>query len=193
VTRDDDIDVVRHALEQPQPNKVVLNRVSGVVEHRNQDIRQHVARHENPTFFDQQRRMAGGMSRMLNIPDSRPSQGPVLTSPRPALFGAGGMAAILEGTLAFDGDCLRLIRGDIEYPVVWPAGASWEPDPPSVVLLGQSIEPGATVSGEGGYLSRDHVEQRAGSQVADAAARCAGSTGEIAFFNIGSEIEVTSG
>lgn len=119
--------------------------------------------------------------------------GPVLAFPRPAWFGAGGTDAILEGTLALDGDCLHLIQGDIEYPVVWPAGASWEPDPPSVVLVGQSIEPGATVSGGGGYLSRDHVEQRAGSQVADAAARCAGPTGEIAFFNIGSEIEVTSG
>jgi len=119
--------------------------------------------------------------------------GPVLASPRPALFGAGGMDAVLEGTLAFDGDCLRLIQDDIEYPVVWPAGASWEPDPPSVVVDGQTIEPGTTVSGEGGYLSRDNVEQRAGSQVADAAARCAGPTGEIAFFNVGSEVEVTSG
>jgi hypothetical protein len=119
--------------------------------------------------------------------------GPVLTSPRPAVFGSGGMAAILEGTLALDGDCLRLIQGDIEYPVVWPAGAAWEPDTPSIVLDGQTIEPGATVSGEGGYLTRDHVEQLAGSQVADAAGRCAGPTGEIAFFNIGSEVEATSG
>jgi len=103
------------------------------------------------------------------------------------------MAAILEGTLALDGDCLRLIQGDIEYPVVWPAGASWEPESPSVVLDSQTIEPGSTVSGEGGYLTRDHVEQLAGSQVADAAAECSGPTDEIAFFNIGSEVEVTTG
>jgi hypothetical protein len=32
VTGDDDIDVVRHALEQPQPNKVILDRVIGAVE-----------------------------------------------------------------------------------------------------------------------------------------------------------------
>ena len=119
--------------------------------------------------------------------------GPVLTSPRPPLFGVDGMAAILSGTLALDSDCLRLIDGDIEYPVVWPSGASWEPDPPSVVLDGQTFEPGTAVSGEGGYLSRDHVEQLAGSQVGDAAERCAGPTGEIAFFNIGSEVDVTSG
>lgn len=103
------------------------------------------------------------------------------------------MAAILEGVLAFDGDCLRLIQRDVEYPVVWPAGASWEPDPPSVVLDGQTIEPGAIVSGEGGSLSRNHVEQLAGSQVAEAAERCSGPTNEVAFFNIGSEVEVTSG
>lgn len=119
--------------------------------------------------------------------------GPVLTSPRPAVFGGGGMAAILEGTLTFEDDCLHLIQGDIEYPVVWPSGAAWQPDPPAVVLDGQAIEPGATVSGEGGYLSRDNVEQRAGSHVADAAESCSGPTGEIAFFNIGSEVEVTSG
>jgi len=29
-----------------------------------------------------------------------------------------GIDAILEGTLAFDGGCLRLIQGDIEYPEV---------------------------------------------------------------------------
>jgi hypothetical protein len=102
------------------------------------------------------------------------------------------MAALLAGTLTFDGECLGLIDGDIEYPVVWPSGASWESDPPSIVLDGQTIEPGSTVSGEGGYLTRDNVEERAGSQVADAAERCAGPTGEIAFFNMGSEVEVTS-
>jgi hypothetical protein len=119
--------------------------------------------------------------------------GPVLTSPRPSLFGVDGMAAVLTGTLAIDGDCLQLIDGDIEYPVVWPSGASWESQPPSVVLDGQTIEAGTTVSGEGGYLYRDHVEQLAGSQVAHAAERCAGPTGEIAFFNIGSDVDVTSG
>lgn len=119
--------------------------------------------------------------------------GPVLSSPRPALFGAGGMDAVLEGTLAFDGDCLHLMHEDIEYPVVWPAGTAWQPEPPSVVLDGQAVEPGVTVSGAGGYLSRSHVGELAGSEVAGAAERCSGETGEIAFFNVGSEVEVTSG
>jgi hypothetical protein len=55
VAGDDDIDVARHALEQPQRGEVVLDRVSGVqVEHRNQDVRKHVAGDENPAFLDQQ-------------------------------------------------------------------------------------------------------------------------------------------
>ena len=72
VTRDEDINVVRHALQQPQPDEVVLDRVIGavqVVEHRDQDIREHVAGDENPAFFDEQRRMARGMRRMLDDPD----------------------------------------------------------------------------------------------------------------------------
>lgn len=119
--------------------------------------------------------------------------GPVLTSPRPGLFGAGGMDAILEGTVALDGDCLHLVQDGIEYPVVWPAGASWRPEPPAVMLDGQTMEPGASVSGAGGYLSLDHVEDLAGSEVADAAEGCSGETGEIAFFNVGSQVEVASG
>ena len=73
VAGDEDIDVARHALEQPQRGEVVLDRVSGVVqvEHRNQDIRKHVAGDENPAFLDQQRRMARGMRLMLDNPDLR--------------------------------------------------------------------------------------------------------------------------
>jgi len=40
VAGDEDINVVRHALEQPQPNQVVLDRICGVqVGERNQDVR----------------------------------------------------------------------------------------------------------------------------------------------------------
>jgi hypothetical protein len=49
----EDIDVARHALEQPQRGEVVLDRVGGVqVEHRNQDIRKHVAGDENPALLN---------------------------------------------------------------------------------------------------------------------------------------------
>lgn len=40
------------------------------------------------------------------------------------------------------------------------------------------------------YLYRDHVEELSGSAVAETAERCAGPTGEIAFFNIESEVDV---
>jgi hypothetical protein len=73
VAGDEDIDVARHAFEQPQRGEVVLDRVSGVVqvEHRNQDIRKHVAGDENAAVLDQQRRMARGMRLMLDNPDLR--------------------------------------------------------------------------------------------------------------------------
>ena len=74
VTGDEDIDVVRHALEHPQPNEVVLDRVIGaveVVEHRDEDIGEHVAGDENAALLDQQRRIARGMRRMLDDPDFR--------------------------------------------------------------------------------------------------------------------------
>ncbi len=73
VAGDEDIDVAHHALEQPKRGQIVLDRVSGAiqVEHRNQDIRKHVAGDEHPAFLDQQRRMAGGMRLMLDDPDVR--------------------------------------------------------------------------------------------------------------------------
>src|SRR5215831_5169660 len=72
VTGDEDIDVAGHALEQPQRGEVVLDRVRGVqVEHRNEDIRKHVAGDENAVLLDQQRRMARGMRLMLDNPDLR--------------------------------------------------------------------------------------------------------------------------
>ena len=72
VTGDEDIHVVRHALEQQQPNEVVLNRIRGVqVGERNQDVREHVTGNENAALLDQQRRVALGMRRMLDDPDLR--------------------------------------------------------------------------------------------------------------------------
>ena len=74
VAGDEDIDVARHSLEQQQRGEVVLDRrVSGVVqvEHRNQDIRKHVAGDEYPAFLKQQGRMTRGMGLMLDNPDMR--------------------------------------------------------------------------------------------------------------------------
>src|SRR5215469_5768395 len=73
VAGDEDIDVVRRALEQAERGEVVPDRVRGVVQvqHRNQDIRKHVAGDENAALLDQQRRVARGMRLMLDNPDLR--------------------------------------------------------------------------------------------------------------------------
>ena len=67
MTGDDGVNAVGNALEQSQRREVVLDRIRGrQVEERHQDVRQHVARDEDASFFDHQRRMARGMSLMLD-------------------------------------------------------------------------------------------------------------------------------
>ncbi|HET7847157.1 MAG TPA: hypothetical protein VFL72_06650, partial [Acidimicrobiia bacterium] len=108
---------------------------------------------------------------------------------------SGGMAAEVKGVLVFDEptNCLLVELEGVRYPLVWPAGARWQEDPPAVVLdNGEKAEPGMRVYGGGGYLSSEHVEELAGTAVAEAAARCAVQTGEIAFFNIESDVSVIS-
>lgn len=91
-------------------------------------------------------------------------------------------------------DCLLMELEGVRYPLVWPAGTSWQEDPPAVVLdNGELVEPGMTVYGGGGYLQAEQIEEMTGPAVAAAADRCAGPTGEIAFFNIDSEVEVVDG
>lgn len=121
--------------------------------------------------------------------------GPVLTSPRQPLIGGGGMDAGVGGTVVFDEStgCLYLGAGNLRSPVVWPQGASWQPDPPAVKLQGQVIEPGMAVSGGGGYIGHERVENLAGAAVADAALACVtGPYDDIAFFNRGSEVRVAT-
>ena len=112
VTGDEDIDVVRRALEQPQRGEVVLDRVRGAVqvEHRNQDIRKHVAGDKNPAFPDQQRRMARGMRLMLDDPDLRAIPG----NPRQL----GGQASNQAGQVQryLPGDVRRYPLGDAGLP-----------------------------------------------------------------------------
>ena len=95
--------------------------------------------------------------------------GPVLTSPPPG-EGSGGMDSPVRGTLVFDEStgCLYLDRS----PVVWPAGATWQADPPAVKIHGQLIEPGMKVIGGGGSIGYDFVKAVAGEAVAAAAYEC---------------------
>ena len=120
--------------------------------------------------------------------------GPVLTSPRPSLINGGGLDALVIGTVVFDENtgCLFLELENHRYPVVWPAGASWRANAPAVELQGQLIEPGMSVEGGGGYLKYEHIKVSAGTAVADAAQACADPTGQIAFFNMGSDVKVVT-
>lgn len=118
--------------------------------------------------------------------------GPVLTS-RSELFGpSGGMTAEIIGVLVYDesSDCLIDIE-EVQYPPVWPAGTRWQDDPPAVVLdSGDTVEPGMTVRGGGGYLQAEAIAEWTGPAVAAGADRCTGPSGEIAFFNIESEVDL---
>ncbi len=49
-----------------------------------------------------------------------------------------------------------------------------------------------SVLGGGGYHQHDLIKELAGFRVADAAQACVGPTGEIAFFNIGSDVNVVT-
>jgi hypothetical protein len=119
--------------------------------------------------------------------------GPVLTSPPGP--GDGGMDAQVRGTLEIRDQCVLLVGeqdlGSPAYPVIWPAGTTWQQNPPAVVLEdGRAVKAGTSVTGSGGYLQQVDIEGLVGSTVAAAAGDCVGETGEIALFNIGSDVEV---
>lgn len=117
--------------------------------------------------------------------------GPVFTSPPPPPGERVGMSARVMGTIILDDrGCLMLELEGVRYSIVWPAGTSWQRDPPAVLLPdGQIVEPGMSVLGDGGYMTS--VTHMTGQEVNDAATGCAGPTGEIAIFNLGAEVTIT--
>ncbi|MDO8107643.1 hypothetical protein Q6348_10590 [Isoptericola sp. b441] len=100
----------------------------------------------------------------------------------------GGMDALVRGRLVLEGDCLYL-DGEERYPVVWPAGATWDGERSAVVSPNGAVLPvGTDVSGGGGYLSLADVEQVLGAEASQLAQRCVdNSDGEVAFFNNASD------
>jgi hypothetical protein len=114
--------------------------------------------------------------------------GPVLTSGR---GGGGEASAQVQGTIVLDGGCLLLEREGIRYPVVWPRGTRWQPQPPAVVLSTGTVPVGGAVLGGGGYVQAKWLSSLP-DDVVEAARACAGATGEVAVFNPGSEITITS-
>ena len=135
--------------------------------------------------------LVAGLSTVLTSCSSNGgNDGPVLTSPRPPLFGGSGLDADVGGRLTYEEDTGCLLLGGI--PVVWPAGASWQSNPPAVKIQGQLIKPGMSVLGSGGYHQHVLIEETSGTAVADAAQACVGPTGEIAQFNLGSDVKLVT-
>lgn len=98
-----------------------------------------------------------------------------------------GMAAEVRGTLQIEGDCLYVFVDEAgeRYPILWPAGTSWNEQNQSVTPSAGSPMPiGSVVSGGGGYLHVGDVKRLAGNDAAAAASRCLDNQfGEIAVVN----------
>ena len=122
VAGDDDIDVARHALEQPQRGEVVLDRVGGAVqvEHRDQDIGKHVPADEDPSFLDQKRRMARGMRLMLDNADL----GAIPRDLRRPGGQAGNEAEQVQRHLLGDAGSLRYLRNPARQLISGSGGAA---------------------------------------------------------------------
>jgi hypothetical protein len=139
-------------------------------------------------------RLTGVDDLAFSLPNVGRVDGPVLISPHPESGVFEGMAAEVKGTIVLEAGCLLMELEGIRYPLVWPFGTTWQPDPPAVRLGGGVlVEAGMDVYGGGGYLDRTAIEAIAGSEVAAAAAECAGPTGEIALFNLGSDVILVEG
>lgn len=85
------------------------------------------------------------------------------------------MAALIEGVLELDGDCLYVAVGAGRAAVLWPFGTTWQSDPAAVILPnGDTVAVGGELSGGGGYLQPDSIDQFAGGEPAlDVVTRCA--------------------
>ncbi len=88
---------------------------------------------------------------------------------------SGNLAALLQGLLQLDGDCLYLVQeapGE-RFPVLWPAGTRWDQSNQSVVLSNGEVMPiGGAVEGRGGYFYLSDVGLLAGTAARNLAARC---------------------
>lgn len=120
--------------------------------------------------------------------------GPVLRSPPPPPGELEEQTAEVQGTLVLEDGCLLLGPGDdlnpeLRYPPIWPAGTTWQSDPPGVVLgSGEVVLIGEAVYGGGGYPQGVNLNWDA--LVREFAIACAGPTGEVAVFNPGGDIEL---
>lgn len=114
-------------------------------------------------------------------------EGPLLVSSGPG--DGSGMAAVVRGELALSDTGCLLLSG---MPVVWPEGTEWDEHDSAVRLPGGNTAPmGVFVIGGGGYYSQlSAIAEQFGQEIANASEPCLGQTGEVAVFNIGSDVSV---
>lgn len=126
----------------------------------------------------------------------------MFVSPPPPSGGGDQLAAIVGGVIVLDRGCLLLDQyahfadladppdpAAVRYPVIWPAGTTWDDATQTVVLPdGVRAAIGESVGGGGGYLYEDAIAVVTDPNTAARAAACAGPTGEIAWFNPGGEV-----
>lgn len=113
--------------------------------------------------------------------------GPVMRYPNPAPVDEPGMAALIRGVLQQEGDCLY-VEGDDSgerYPILWPAGTTWDAENTSVIPPGgKPIPVGAKADGGGGFLNVSMIETLADSAAYQRALECVDNTyDEIAVVN----------
>lgn len=119
------------------------------------------------------------------IAEATSIDGPVIRYPLPSTDEVG-MAAEIRGVLQLEGACLYVSTADgVRYPVLWPAGTTWDELNQYVVLPGLvAIPMGNVVLGGRGFLNVSNVERLADSVAADRARECVDNTyDEIAVFN----------
>lgn len=119
--------------------------------------------------------------------DDKPQiDGPVMRYPMPS-ESMDWMAALVHGFLELEDTCLYLTIADApdRYPVLWPAGTTWDPTSQAVVSpAGAAMPIGSEVSGGGGYLKIYDVKRLAGLDAAALASLCLDNrTGEIVVLN----------
>lgn len=97
----------------------------------------------------------------------------------------------MRGRLELDDDCLYVALDEVgeRYPVVWPAGTTWDPDSESVMApSGRRMPVGSEVYGGGGYRYVEDVGRTLGADAEARAERCVdNSYGEVAFVNNGAD------
>ncbi|GAB3247805.1 hypothetical protein GCM10027586_17960 [Kineococcus gypseus] len=98
------------------------------------------------------------------------------------------MAAYVGGTLAHEGQCLRL---DGE-PVLWPVGTTWDQDTSAVVLPeGGTATAGAALYGGGGHTPFLPAGTDVGTEEREASTlieQCLGAGGQVTNFNTGAQL-----